>query len=225
MNSVANSFIKNISNNKAKPILIQCVMWVTLVLFILLVSLSWAAYVLIKNNSDKKELISVLLLTAGSLNLCMVIYLLLYIVFLFRYKIGPGGIIGEYNMTLQYNNNHIGDNMWLLFFFGLNVFSSGLLFAGWTYKDDNTRGSGNKLCLQLVTAAASVATITIGGWLLYYAYLGIGCRTYEMAEMLRELNRTSPDIVRISKDWEKILKRKGEYMSIDLYEEFKVIVS
>ena len=80
------------------------------------------------------------------------------------------------------------------------------------------------LGFKLLKVAAIIVSIIVGGLLLYYIYLGIGCRTYEMFDILKELNHKSPDIIRMSSDWEKILKRKGESMGIDLYNEVKQVL-
>ena len=220
MNSVASAFIKTFFGKTPNTFMVQFIIAVLFLWMLGITFMSWATYVLIKNKTTNKNAVRNLLLISGAFNIVMVIYLLIYSILLIKYKIGPGGIIGEYNMTLQYKNYHIGVNMWLLFLLALNIASSGLFFACWMkYRDGEEEEAFN-----LIKAAAAIISIIIGGWIVYYVYLGIAVRTYQMFDIIGQLNKSSPNIISLSNDWEEILRRKGGEMGIDLYAEVKQVL-
>ena len=126
MNSVANTFAKIFGNKKPEPISIQIIMWIIVLLMISITCMTWVAYAYI---NEKKDIAQELILISGSFNAIITLYLLLYAFVIIKYKIGPGGMIGEYNMTIQYNNNHIGTNFWILILLVLNMVSTGLFFC------------------------------------------------------------------------------------------------
>ena len=220
MNSVANAFVKSFAGKSPTTFVVQFIMFFSFLWILGITFMAWTSYVLIKNKTAEKNVVRNLLLVSGAFNIIMVIYILIYSIMLIKYKIGPGGIIGEYNMTLQYNKYHVGVNMWILLLLVLNCVSSGLFFACWVkYRKDN-----DEEALKLIKAATAIVSLIICGWIAYYVYLGIATRTYQMFDIIYQLNKSSPNIVKISNDWEKMLRRKGDEMGIDLFSEVKQVL-
>lgn len=222
MNSVSNVIAKSFSKKPVSSMTIQYIMWIIFIWVLAIGTISWSCYVMSQddNKGENIEWIKRLLLIAGSLNVIIVIILIVYVFYMIKYKIGPGGAIGNYNIESLWQTSHIGFNSWMLLLLAMNIASTGLFFAAW----HKCNIGEDDLSKMLITTASSLLTLFLGGWILYYVYLGIACRSNELFHIISELNKTSPNIVKISNDWEKTLRRKGEDMGIDLYTQVKEVL-
>lgn len=220
MENVANSFMNILTKNNTTIMITKYVMVFMFLVTLAITFFGWAAYLQYQEEIVDKKKIKTLSILSGSFSIIMVLLLLTYVFHVIKHKVGPGGIEGEYNMYILNNIKGISTNFWLFLLLLIFVALTALSFV--TYKkvvDDEI-----DLAQNLTIAISSLVTIVISGWILYSVYLAVNVRSTGLYKIVYQLNKNSPDVVKVSTDFRETLQQKGVNMGIDFYQNYKEVI-
>lgn len=200
MNSVANCTLMSLNIGHTP----QRTKGVMLFLFSLVATacgLAWSSIL-----TDKESGVQRSLLAGGSaVSTVLLAMLLLYLMYIINTKMSHTKFVGEVNMHTSYQNAHIGFNPWILLLFIITLISTVIfLFAYINHRTDNidTANTAAKINTGIFTAI-------IGGWLLYYIYMGITIRTYKLFDVVYELDKKDVNMVKLERAWNETLNTAG----------------
>lgn len=218
MNYISNSIISPFQKHPT-ILTTNIVSWFGLFLMLTIFGLSWATYaVFLLKKDDYKQRIKLLAILYASFSVGFACMIIVYLYLFVKYKVGPSGLEGSFNMYHLYRERGVGSDFWLfvMFIAMLIISVSGFLILN-NLENEN-------MVKQLIQVGIIVSSIVSGFWVLYHSYLAINVRSIGLYPIISEMHKASPDTNKLANYFRIILERKGYDIGIDLYPVIKRIL-